>query len=95
MTNEPTPEKAAGTGYTCPMHPEIHSDKPGSCPKCGMFLVPEVKQASQAEDDEDAECGCEGEGHKADDGCCGGSHHHGKAEGGCCGGHGKHAHGTA
>lgn len=25
--------------YTCPMHPEIHSDKPGSCPKCGMPLV--------------------------------------------------------
>jgi len=24
--------------YTCPMHPEVHSDKPGSCPKCGMFL---------------------------------------------------------
>jgi len=27
--------------YTCPMHPEIRSDKPGSCPKCGMTLVPE------------------------------------------------------
>ncbi|HEX2922357.1 MAG TPA: heavy metal translocating P-type ATPase [Bacteroidales bacterium] len=26
--------------YTCPMHPEIRSDKPGSCPKCGMDLVP-------------------------------------------------------
>jgi hypothetical protein len=25
--------------YTCPMHPEIHSDKPGTCPKCGMALV--------------------------------------------------------
>ncbi|VAW22487.1 Lead, cadmium, zinc and mercury transporting ATPase; Copper-translocating P-type ATPase, partial [hydrothermal vent metagenome] len=24
--------------YTCPMHPEIVSDGPGSCPKCGMFL---------------------------------------------------------
>jgi hypothetical protein len=32
----------ASTGkvvYTCPMHPEIQSDKPGSCPKCGMTLV--------------------------------------------------------
>lgn len=27
-------------GYTCPMHPEIHSAKPGACPKCGMPLVP-------------------------------------------------------
>jgi hypothetical protein len=25
--------------YTCPMHPEIISDKPGRCPKCGMALV--------------------------------------------------------
>lgn len=25
--------------YTCPMHPEVISDEPGSCPKCGMFLV--------------------------------------------------------
>ncbi len=24
--------------YTCPMHPEIHEDKPGNCPKCGMAL---------------------------------------------------------
>jgi len=27
--------------YTCPMHPEIHSPKPGNCPKCGMTLVKE------------------------------------------------------
>jgi transcription initiation factor IIE alpha subunit len=25
--------------YTCPMHPEIMTDKPGKCPKCGMTLV--------------------------------------------------------
>ena len=27
--------------YTCPMHPEIHSPKPGNCSKCGMKLVKE------------------------------------------------------
>ncbi len=27
-----------GAAYTCPMHPEIHRQKPGSCPKCGMAL---------------------------------------------------------
>ena len=29
------------TFYTCVMHPEIHSPKPGKCPKCGMALVKE------------------------------------------------------
>ncbi len=29
-----------GTQYTCPMHPEIIRDKPGSCPLCGMALEP-------------------------------------------------------
>jgi len=32
--------KAPGSQYTCPMHPEIVQDRPGSCPKCGMALVP-------------------------------------------------------
>jgi hypothetical protein len=33
-------EKAvAGIVYTCPMHPEVQSDRPGRCPKCGMDLV--------------------------------------------------------
>ena len=34
---------ATGSGaprYTCPMHPEIVRDAPGSCPKCGMALIP-------------------------------------------------------
>ncbi|MBW8360743.1 MAG: multicopper oxidase domain-containing protein [Kaistella sp.] len=26
--------------FTCPMHPEVISDQPGKCPKCGMNLVP-------------------------------------------------------
>ncbi len=26
--------------YTCPMHPEVLTEEPGSCPKCGMDLVP-------------------------------------------------------
>src|SRR3954469_12127698 len=29
-----------GAKYTCPMHPEIVQVGPGSCPKCGMALVP-------------------------------------------------------
>ncbi|MEP6647546.1 MAG: multicopper oxidase domain-containing protein [Saprospiraceae bacterium] len=30
--------KAKEVIYTCPMHPEVQSSKPGSCPKCGMAL---------------------------------------------------------
>ena len=29
---------AAGTKWTCPMHPEIVKDGPGDCPLCGMAL---------------------------------------------------------
>lgn len=31
--------KTTATVYTCKMHPEVLSDKPGKCPKCGMDLV--------------------------------------------------------
>jgi Heavy metal binding domain len=33
--------------YICPMHPEVISDKPGQCPKCGMDLV--LKQKEEKE----------------------------------------------
>jgi Cu+-exporting ATPase len=36
---EPMPE---GTIYTCPMHPEVRQEGPGSCPICGMALEPET-----------------------------------------------------
>ena len=34
-----TSTEVAKVQYTCPMHPEVISDKPGNCPKCGMALV--------------------------------------------------------
>ena len=34
------PKPAPGQKYTCPMHPEIIRDAPGSCPICGMALEP-------------------------------------------------------
>ena len=34
------PTAASGTGYTCPMHPEIIQEGPGDCPDCGMALEP-------------------------------------------------------
>jgi Cu+-exporting ATPase len=36
---------AAGTIYTCPMHPQIREVGPGSCPICGMALEPLVATA--------------------------------------------------
>jgi Cu(I)/Ag(I) efflux system membrane fusion protein len=33
--------------YTCPMHPQILEDHPGSCPICGMALVKKFGQASE------------------------------------------------
>lgn len=34
------PGSQAAQQYTCPMHPEVVQDHPGSCPKCGMALEP-------------------------------------------------------
>src|SRR5262249_52538608 len=36
---EPEPSPGATIAYTCPMHPEVISDEPGRCPKCGMKLL--------------------------------------------------------
>ncbi len=52
-----TPEKyldkvaepaVAGAIYTCPMHPEIRQEGPGSCPICGMALEPLMVTAEGA-----------------------------------------------
>ncbi|OGX83936.1 hypothetical protein BEN47_17050 [Hymenobacter lapidarius] len=34
-----SPDGMMAGDYTCEMHPEVHSDHPGKCPKCGMNLT--------------------------------------------------------
>lgn len=36
------------TFYTCSMHSDVHADKPGKCPKCGMALNLSTKEQAKA-----------------------------------------------
>jgi Cu+-exporting ATPase len=42
-----SPIESSELRYTCPMHPEVIQDKPGSCPKCGMALEPMTVTAEE------------------------------------------------
>ena len=44
----PPAHQRPAASYTCPMHPEVEQNGPGSCPKCGMALVPLVPAATAA-----------------------------------------------
>src|SRR5690606_11702894 len=41
-----------GAIYTCPMHPEVRQEGPGTCPKCGMALEPEMPSLDEGENPE-------------------------------------------
>jgi Cu+-exporting ATPase len=51
---EPSASVAIGSdqSYTCPMHPEIVRDAPGSCPICGMALEPRTVTLDEPENPE-------------------------------------------
>lgn len=48
----PLPTGITKAEYTCPMHPEVVSDRPGNCPKCGMALEPRTVTLEEEENPE-------------------------------------------
>jgi Cu+-exporting ATPase len=49
---QPSPTSSAAVEWTCPMHPEIVRNQPGSCPICGMALETRTVQAEETENPE-------------------------------------------
>ncbi len=52
---------SSSTEYTCSMHPEVVQDEPGTCPKCGMDLIP--REAKYDNENDGAEAAHEGHDH--------------------------------
>lgn len=50
--HQPPAPAAPGSKYTCPMHPEVVKDGPGSCPICGMALEPMSVSREKPENEE-------------------------------------------
>jgi FtsP/CotA-like multicopper oxidase with cupredoxin domain len=78
---------AEDTTYACPMHPEVTSERPDRCPKCGMRLVPESLVPAGGGHEHDGH-GHHGHGHE-------GHGHHGHGHHGHHHGEPDHAHDTA
>ncbi|MBE7496145.1 MAG: copper-translocating P-type ATPase [Verrucomicrobiaceae bacterium] len=52
LERNPAWKPKAKTIYTCPMHPDVRQDHPGTCPKCGMALDPMTVTESEEADDQ-------------------------------------------
>jgi Cu+-exporting ATPase len=52
---EAPPPPGAAVEYICPMDPDVRSDRPGPCPRCGMALEPRLAAPTDAPDPEAAD----------------------------------------
>ncbi len=52
LASRPSPLASHPSSYTCPMHPEIVRDGPGTCPICGMALEPKTITADEQQNPE-------------------------------------------
>jgi FtsP/CotA-like multicopper oxidase with cupredoxin domain len=77
-------EQVAASAYVCPMHPDVTSTEPGTCPKCGMRLVPSDAPSVDASeghhghehDAHEHDAHPEAPGHDSDDHPAHGGHEH-------------------
>jgi len=44
-----TPDVSVAAKYSCPMHPDVISQRPGECPKCGMALTKASSEGNKHE----------------------------------------------
>ncbi len=58
MAHAPAVANDTATTYTCPMHPEVRKNGPGTCPICGMALEPETVSLSDKPDPEFTDMRC-------------------------------------
>lgn len=56
--SQTTKLKSQKGAYSCPMHPNVKSDNPGKCPKCGMDLKKVEANESPKQSDEEMATTC-------------------------------------
>jgi FtsP/CotA-like multicopper oxidase with cupredoxin domain len=61
-------DAAPASSYACPMHPEVTSSEPGTCPKCGMKLMPSDAPPAQTPEPHEDDVHHEHESHEQSDG---------------------------